>query len=47
LKGKGLSEVQLSRIDESLSMIAKMLPSSRKRWDKPWWNKDIDTPVVN
>jgi hypothetical protein len=47
LKVKGLSEVQLSRIDESLSMIARMLPSSRKRWDKPWWNKDIDTPVVN
>jgi hypothetical protein len=46
LRGKGLSKGQLSRIEESLNIIARMLPNREKRWDKPWWNKDIDTPKV-
>ncbi|MEM3638167.1 MAG: hypothetical protein QXX17_01760 [Conexivisphaerales archaeon] len=46
LRGKGISEVQLSRIDESIGNILKKLPEKR-RWDKPWWNRDVDTPVIN
>jgi len=46
LKLKGLTEGQISRMNESLTAIARTLPRKEKKWDKPWWNRDIDTPKI-
>jgi len=46
LRSKGMSERQLSRVAEAAHGILGALPDSKKRWDKPWWNTDVDTPTV-
>lgn len=46
LKQKSLQERQISRISESISAILSKLPAEYKKWDKPWWNRDVETPQV-
>lgn len=47
LKSKGLTDSQLSRIDESIRSIMQIIPKKEKKWDKPWWNQDVDIPATN
>ncbi len=47
LRSRGISDNQISRMDESLKDVLEALPKKEKKWDKPWWNKDVDTPSVN
>ncbi len=46
LKSRGLSEKQLSRLSEAVKTILDALPNPDKKWEKPWWNTDVETPVI-
>jgi len=46
LRSKGLSEHQITRLNEATKSILDALPNPDKKWDKPWWNTDVETPVI-
>ena len=46
LRERGLSDHQLSKIEEAVNGLLKTVPDGSKKWDKPWWNTDVDTPVI-
>ncbi len=46
MKSRGLSGAQISHVMETCSGLLKALPEVRKEWSKPWWNVDVETPVV-
>jgi hypothetical protein len=47
MKAKGLSQGQVSHVKEACARILSALPEIDKKWSKPWWNTDVDTPSVN
>jgi hypothetical protein len=47
MKEKGLSAGQISHVKETGSRILKALPEVDKKWSKPWWNTDVETPSVS
>jgi len=46
LRSKGLSEHQITKLTEATKSILNALPNPDKKWDKPWWNTDVETPVI-
>jgi hypothetical protein len=36
----------LSRITDRIQSILKVVPVANKKWDKPWWNVDVETPEI-
>ncbi|MEM3798667.1 MAG: hypothetical protein QXH56_01090 [Thermoprotei archaeon] len=46
LRSKGLSENQITRLNEATKSILDSLPNPEKKWDKPWWNTDVETPII-
>lgn len=46
MKKKGLSEEQKNTIGQAGERILAGLPTVDKEWSKPWWNTDVDTPLV-
>lgn len=46
LRSVGLSERQISRVNEAAKTILDALPKPEKKWDKPWWNTDVETPII-
>jgi len=46
LRSKGLSEHQITKLNEATKSILNVLPNPDKKWDKPWWNTDVETPVI-
>jgi hypothetical protein len=47
LHSKGLTERQITKITEAVTTTLHALPSVNKRWNKPWWNTDVATPVIS
>lgn len=47
LRSKGLTERQITEVHEGVTTILHALPLVKKRWNKPWWNTEIVTPVVS
>lgn len=46
LRREGLNSSQLNKIMEVANQILKGLPIVDKKWEKPWWNIDIETPKI-
>jgi hypothetical protein len=46
LKSVGLSERQVSRVHEAVGIVLSALPTVDKKWSKPWWNTDVETPII-
>jgi len=47
LRAKGLSEGQLSKLEAGVQALLRALPPVDKKWSKPWWNVDVETPVIS
>jgi hypothetical protein len=43
---KWLSEGEVSIVTEGIMVLLKELPVIDKKWDKPWWNTAVETPVI-
>jgi hypothetical protein len=31
---------------ERIEALLKELPTVDKKWDKPWWNTAVETPII-
>jgi hypothetical protein len=47
LRKRGFKENQISRIQEAGERLLRSIPPSDKKWSRPWWNRDVDTPLIN
>jgi hypothetical protein len=43
---KWLSNSEVSTVTEGIMALLKELPVIDKKWDKPWWNTAVETPVI-
>jgi hypothetical protein len=43
---KWLSKGEVSAIKERIMVLLKDLPVIDKKWDKPWWNTAVETPII-
>ncbi|MEM4245668.1 MAG: hypothetical protein QW390_00045 [Candidatus Bathyarchaeia archaeon] len=41
-----LSKSEVALIVERIGALLKDLPRVDKKWDKPWWNTSVETPVI-
>lgn len=41
-----LSRSEASKVVESAEEILNKMPKIDKKWDKPWWNIDVETPKI-
>lgn len=46
LKKEGLNNSNASKIIENATQILKKIPRIDKKWRKPWWNTDVETPKI-
>jgi len=46
LKTLRLSNRDISLIFSRVEATLKSIPSVEKKWDNPWWNQEIETPVI-
>ena len=46
LKREGLSAFDINKIVNRASEILKEIPLVDKKWEKPWWNVDVETPKI-
>jgi len=42
----GVSAADISTIVERINTTLQSIEQSRERWDKPWWNTDVETPDI-
>ncbi|KPV65305.1 MAG: hypothetical protein AOA65_0272 [Candidatus Bathyarchaeota archaeon BA1] len=42
----GLTRSQISRVIDRVNSLLKAIPRVDKKWDKPWWNIDVETPKI-
>lgn len=47
LRSKGLTSPAVSRIMRGAQLLLDTIPDPNKKWSKPWWNEDVDTPIVS
>ncbi len=47
MKTKGLNGHQMSHVQEMGRWILSALPVVDKAWSKPWWNTNVETPLVS
>jgi len=43
---KWMSKSEKSTVTERVEALLKQLPAIDKKWDKPWWNTAVETPVI-
>jgi len=43
---KWMSKSEVSTVTERIEDLLKELPTVDKRWDKPWWNTAVETPII-
>ena len=43
---KWMSKSEVSTITDRVEALLKELPTVDKKWDKPWWNTAVETPVI-
>lgn len=46
LKSKGLSSTAVSRIVQNAQVVLDAVPVVNKKWSRPWWNDDVETPII-
>ncbi len=46
LKDLGLKQNQISTVNDRLEEVLKAIPRSEEKWDKPWWNVEVETPKI-
>jgi hypothetical protein len=46
LMEKWLKKSEVATIVDRLQAILRVLPKVDKKWDKPWWNTAVETPLV-
>lgn len=44
--GKWMSKSEVSKVTDRIEALLKELPTVDKKWDKPWWNTAVETPVI-
>jgi hypothetical protein len=43
---KWMAKNQVSTVVDRVQTLLKGLPEINKKWDKPWWNTAVETPVI-
>jgi hypothetical protein len=43
---KWMSKSEVSTVTCRIEELLKVLPVVDKKWDKPWWNTAVETPVI-
>ena len=43
---KWMSKGEVSTVTCRIEELLKVLPVVDKKWDKPWWNTAVETPVI-
>jgi len=43
---KWMSKSEVSTVTDRIGALLKELPTVDKRWDKPWWNTAVETPII-
>ncbi len=43
---KWMSESEVLTVTDRIKALLKELPTFDKKWDKPWWNTAVETPIV-
>jgi len=43
---KWMSKNEVSTVTDRLEALLKELPTVDKKWNKPWWNTAVETPVI-
>ncbi len=46
LESAGATTSQISTIITKIKELLEQLPTSDKKWNKPWWNLDVETPEI-
>jgi hypothetical protein len=46
LKGLGLADSSVETIMARANEVLNAVPLVDKKWSKPWWNVDVQTPVI-
>jgi hypothetical protein len=41
-----MSKSEVSTVTDRIQSLLKQLPAVDKKWDKPWWNTAVETPVI-
>ena len=43
---KWMSKSEVSIVTDRIGALLKDLPTIDKKWDKPWWNTAVETPII-
>jgi hypothetical protein len=43
---KWMAKSEVSILTDRISALLKDLPTIDKKWDKPWWNTAVETPII-
>jgi len=43
---KWMSKSEVSKVTDRVGALLKELPTIDKKWDKPWWNTAVETPII-
>lgn len=43
---KWMSKSEIATITDRIKDLLKQLPVADKRWNKPWWNTAVETPII-
>jgi len=43
---KWLSKSEVSTVTDRIGTLLRELPTVNKKWDKPWWNIEVETPII-
>ncbi len=43
---KWLSEADATTVKNRIEELFKELPTIDKKWDKPWWDTEVETPII-
>lgn len=46
LKSRGLPSTAVSQIIKNAQKLLDAIPVVDKKWSRPWWNDDVETPIV-
>ncbi|MDQ7031260.1 MAG: hypothetical protein Q9M37_00870, partial [Desulfonauticus sp.] len=41
-----MSKSEISTVTDRIEELLKQLPVVDKKWNKPWWNTAVETPVI-
>jgi len=44
--GKWLSKTETAMVTSRIDALFKELPKADRKWDKPWWDTEVETPII-